>query len=27
VRWMCSWDTKPNDIDLFVADIEKAMAG
>lgn len=26
VRWMCSWDTKPADIDLFVADIEKAMA-
>lgn len=27
VRWMCSWDTKPTDIDNFVADIEKAMAG
>jgi threonine aldolase len=26
VRWMCSWDTKPGDIDLFVADIEKVMA-
>jgi len=26
VRWMCSWDTKAGDIDLFVADLEKAMA-
>jgi threonine aldolase len=26
VRWMCSWDTKAGDIDLFVADIEKVLA-
>jgi threonine aldolase len=26
VRWMCSWDTTEDDIDAFVAAIERELA-
>jgi threonine aldolase len=25
VRWMCSWDTTPEDVDAFVADVGEAV--
>jgi threonine aldolase len=25
VRWMCSWDTTPDDVDAFVADVDAAV--
>ena len=27
VRWMCSWDTTPEDVDEFAADVAAAVAG
>lgn len=27
VRWMCAWDTRPEDVDAFAADIRAALAG
>ncbi len=27
VRWMCAWDTTPQDVDAFVAAIEREIAG
>jgi threonine aldolase len=26
VRWMCSWDTTPDDVDAFAAAVEAAVA-
>jgi threonine aldolase len=26
VRWMCSWSTRPEDVDSFVADVREALA-
>ncbi len=26
VRWMCAWDTTPEDVDAFAADIEAALS-
>lgn len=27
VRWMCSWDTSPDDVDAFAADVARAVSG
>jgi threonine aldolase len=27
VRWMCSWDTRPEDVDAFAADVRAVLAG
>jgi threonine aldolase len=27
VRWMCSWDTTPEDVDEFAADVAETVAG
>jgi threonine aldolase len=27
VRWMCSWDTTPEDVDVFAADVAAAVGG
>src|SRR5690606_41077731 len=26
VRWMCSWDTTPDEVDAFAADVRAALA-
>jgi len=26
VRWMCSWDTTPEEVDAFAADVRAALA-
>jgi threonine aldolase len=26
VRWMCSWDTTPDDVDAFAADVRATVA-
>jgi threonine aldolase len=26
VRWMCSWDTSPEDVDAFAADVAQEAA-
>lgn len=26
VRWMCAWDTTPEDVDAFAADVREALA-
>jgi threonine aldolase len=26
VRWMCSWDTTPEDVDAFAADLREVVA-
>jgi threonine aldolase len=25
VRWLCSWDTTPEDVDAFAADVREAV--
>ena len=25
VRWMCAWDTAPEDVDAFAADLQAAL--
>ena len=27
VRWMCSWDTTPEEVDAFAADVARAVTG
>lgn len=27
VRWMCAWDTRPEDVDAFAADVRAALVG
>jgi threonine aldolase len=27
VRWMCAWDTRPEDVDAFAADVRAVLAG
>jgi threonine aldolase len=27
VRWMCSWDTTPEDVDAFAADVAQTLSG
>ena len=27
VRWMCSWDTNPDEVDAFAADVARAVSG